>query len=114
MYTEEITRVIDGVHDLVELYGDEGLKNDTKQIEMLSNIYSELKKIGINLSDKIVRQNEPTLQYNPTECAWLSTTTRPRLSDFMEKDVKKLYTVPSKYNSKLEQFELEEQSKKKN
>jgi hypothetical protein len=61
---EDITRLVDGVHDLLELYGDETLNNDKKQIDMLERIYFELKNIGVNKGSIIPEIVQVPNKYN--------------------------------------------------
>ena len=105
-HAEEITRVVDGVHDLVEIYGDEILKNNSKQIKMLEGIYSVVNKINIPIvpdSGHLKLPKKNTLEEQIKEKELLKKQKEKELSKYISK---------VSNTSKLEQFELEEQAKK--
>lgn len=101
--TEELTHEIEGVHDLVEIYGDEILKNSSKQIKILEGIYSVVKKINI--------PNEIPININSPELKLLKNKINVE-EKIKQKEILNISHKVSN-NSKLEQFELEEKTKKK-
>ena len=105
-HAEEITRVVDGVHDLVEIYGDEIIKNNSKQIKMLEGIYSVVNKINIPIvpdSGHLKLPKKITLEEQIKEKELLKKQKEKELSKYISK---------VSNTSKLEQFEIEEQKKK--